>query len=180
MAVALPMEDSLMGPDQLMKFAPMALRKLATNRADYMNSPFGLSTIVAGIAKQAALGEDNFVGGVPGMMLATWIKAGSSSSEKFPKAQFLAPGKWTLVLCHERQTRAANDGYVIRYAFASMDKDKKSVIIGAPEFFPRFNKDDNEAVERLSAEWQHEMAGITLCHAEEVLEAMTLALSERG
>lgn len=88
-----------MTPDRLMKFVPMALRRLATNRADYMNSPFGLSAVVAGIAKQAALGEGNFIGTVPGMMLATWIKAGSSSDEKFLKHSFLrlASGRWCCV-----------------------------------------------------------------------------------
>ena len=157
-----------------------ALQRLAAARDEYIDSTFSLSGVVAGIAKQAAVSDDKFVSCIPGMLLATWIKAGSSSGEKFPKAQFLVPGEWTLVLCHERQARIANDGYVVRYAFASMDKDKKIMVVGAPEFFARFNKDDKEVGDRLSAEWQREMAGINLCGADEVLEAMTLALSEKS
>ena len=172
-AIAMPLEDALMAPDRLMKFIPMALGRLV-NMRDYHRS--GTSLVVTGIAKQSALARNNFVSCVPGMTLATWTKVGSSSAERSPKAQFLAPGEWTLVLCHERNDRAGNGGFVVRYAFASMDKDKKSVIVSAADLFAKFSKDDSEVAGRLLAEWQATMAGINLCSAEEVLEALTLAL----
>jgi hypothetical protein len=64
----------------------------------------------------------------------------------------------------------------VRYAFASTDKEKKSVIMSASNLFTRFSKGDGGAAERLSAEWQQQMAGINMCSAEEMLEALTLAL----
>lgn len=175
-AIALPMEDTLTGLDRFMKFIPMALHRLASARDGDFRSASSTSSLVAGIAKQAAVAKDLAVSCVPSMTLATWTEARSSSDTREPKAQFIAPGEWTLVLCHERRSGTNHRGYIIRHAFASMDKDRKSIVLSAPEFFARVLKGDKEATEKLVTEWQQQMRGIYVCDAGEVLEAMTLAL----
>lgn len=125
------------------------------------------------------LQEDDRVTPIPGMMLATWTKAGMSTAEKLPKAQYLKAGEWSLVLCHERSTKAVNGGYVLRYAFATMDENSKGVTADSDKFFTEVtNESDNAAaIKALSTEWNNLMSGIGICSTEEVLEAMTLALS---
>ena len=82
------------------------------------------------------------------------------------------------MLCHERQSHAVEGGYVLRYPFAIMDGDKKSVVRNAERFFAEATKETSRHanVETLLGKWNKEMFGIRVCSPEEVLEAMTLAL----
>ena len=77
-AVVIPMEDVLMSADRFLQFIPMALERLASADVDRLNGTFSASSVLTGLAKRGSIDEDNKITCVPGMMLATWMKAGTS------------------------------------------------------------------------------------------------------
>jgi hypothetical protein len=61
-----------------------------------------------------------------------------------------------------------------------MEGDNKSMVLNAPDFSTKCMKgDDGGGAKKLAVEWREHMAGISLYHPEEVLEALTFALGVR-
>ena len=90
-AVTLLTYDALMAPDRVMKLVPMALRRLVATDGFKVSSTMRSSTVLVGIAKQAAVGEDRFVSYIPGFMYETWMTAGTSTAEERPKGNSIIP-----------------------------------------------------------------------------------------